>query len=69
MTLKEYLKQFEGMNPNLEVCYSIDSEGNSFEPVLYSATEGKFNKSLGDFVAKEHFTGEKSEFVNAICIN
>ena len=72
MKLKDYLKQFEGMNGELEVVYSIDDEGNAFHPINCGVCVGNFYE--GDFISKEQFEDyEESEgdklIPNAICIN
>ena len=62
MKLKDYAKKLAALaakHPNANVVYSKDDEGNQFNEVIYEPTAGTF----------EDDNFEKSDKVNAVCIN
>ncbi len=70
MTLKTYfdgVQKFMLDNPqhwHKEVVTSSDDEGNSFRPVVFSPTKGKFDEK------EQMFNSDvEDKHVNAICIN
>ena len=74
MKLRGYIENLNKIireNPRaseLEVIYSIDSEGNSFHPVYFEPTEGHFED--GEFLSKEQLEDwDRYAETNAICIN
>jgi hypothetical protein len=76
MTLKEYLENIQKLvdeNPNLlylQVISSSDDEGNSFSPVIYTATPGYYDGEYkGNFISDEEELEGEDLPINAICIN
>jgi hypothetical protein len=71
MTVKEYLNHFNKMvkdHPeieNLDICYSMDDEGNCFYPVNFTPSVGI--KDSDDFDTLKKFKDWKN--ANAVCIN
>jgi UDP-N-acetylglucosamine 2-epimerase len=63
MKLKRYIQSLQEIaenNPNLEVVYAADDEGNYFRPVYYDPCYGHFD---GKTFANN---GKK---INAVCVN
>lgn len=63
MKLSEYVQKLQELArdyPDALVIHASDDEGNSFHPVSYVPTTGKFED--GDF-------DDSAEDVNAVCIN
>ena len=75
MRLEEYIKnltELVGKRPELKnslVIYSIDSEGNGFEEVIYTPTRGFYDE--GEFTEYDSLEEEglDSSYINAVCIN
>jgi hypothetical protein len=66
MKLTEYIKHLQKIaetNPNVEVVYASDSEGNNFDRVYFTPSLGKFE----DGVFSDLEIEEKE--INAVCIN
>jgi hypothetical protein len=66
MKLTEYIKHLQKIaetNPNVEVVYASDSEGNNFDRVHFTPSLGKFE----DGVFSDLEIEEKE--INAVCIN
>lgn len=64
MKLDEYIKVLQDLKKkygNLELVYSSDEEGNSFNKLFYAPSAGELDED-------ENFNSE-SEVKNAICIN
>ena len=51
-------------HPEATVIYSIDEEGNSFEPVQYGPSAGKYDKKNREFTHDD-----SNSKANAVCIN
>jgi hypothetical protein len=78
MKLKEYAETINKLAeryPDLEVVYSSDDEGNSFQKLILCGSLGHFEGDYhGEFTDEDYFE-EDGEFnereykVNAICIN
>lgn len=73
MKFKEYLEyanELAKKHPEyleLDVCYSIDDEGNGYCKNVYAPSAGVFDGGyIGDFSSDLKMSGEKP---NAICIN
>lgn len=69
MVLSEYinnLTEFLKEHGDLNVVYSVDEEGNSFNQVCFPPTVGYFDDC--DFVSTDNFD-EGSYEINSICIN
>jgi len=64
MKLKDYLKKFKDFDPELEVVYSADDEGNYFNKVFY-------DPSLVHFIEESKIVEDVDDdhLVNAVCIN
>jgi hypothetical protein len=72
MKLKDYIKKLQKLAekyPNATVCYSSDSEGNSFESVVYNPGAGCFDKQDRRFDHEDTFEEDDGLKVNAVCIN
>ncbi len=70
MTLKEYITDLQKIckkNPDLEVIYSTDDEGNGYGRVFYSPTLGYFEN--GEFTSEENSEENDSYKLNAVVIN
>jgi len=70
MKLKEYADQIAKLAkdyPNVDVCYSIDDEGNEFRPVYYHAAVGMWVSN--EFYPKAEAKQIEGSFINAVCIN
>jgi len=63
MTLQSYAQKIAELakkHPTALVVHSSDDEGNSFQPVQFAPTPGRYDKGDFDTAAKK---------VNAVCIN
>jgi hypothetical protein len=75
MKLKELIEQLSKFDPELEVIYSVDEEGNGFGEVNSIGGLGMFNDD--EFISKEHYEADPEYYkeegvkfkVNALCIN
>lgn len=63
--LIQKLSEIDKKYANLDVIYSSDAEGNSFDEVYYSPTVGFFNKKHKEFLNEI----PEDEKANAVCIN
>ena len=74
MKLKEYIEQLQAVekeHPDLEVIYSADDEGNSFDRVYFAPTLGHFTDNR-EFYAEDElgdYADEEPLEINAVCIN
>jgi hypothetical protein len=76
MKFSEYVKSLTDLleeNPDLsdmEVYCADDEEGNGFSPVVYTPTQGHYDRgaycSLENMLADDHNT---VDVINAVCIN
>lgn len=71
MKLKEYISKLEVLlekHGDVDIIYSSDSEGNSYEKVLYEPSACKFTDGDTEELVKfvSHYPRVK---VNAVCIN
>ena len=70
MKLGDYLAGFKGMDKSLEVVFSSDDEGNSFNPVVFLPSKGHFNEEENAFIDSESMKDERrAEPINAVCVN
>lgn len=71
MLLKDYIKKLKEIakeNPDLEVIYSKDSEGNSFGPVAHTPSIGSYKD--GEFINDDGTEEYSQQFkTNSICLN
>lgn len=68
LTVKDLISALSKLNPQANLVYSCDEEGNRFEYVYYSPTVGKFHD--GEFTAKHEAQTYKSlEGEEVVCIN
>lgn len=68
MKLKDYILHLQKIaknHPDLEVVYSADNEGNSYNTVVFSPAVGEFDGDTFTFSAE--VVGNKKP--NAVCIN
>ena len=76
MKLKQYyeeIKELIEVYPEaleMEVVFSIDSEGNAFNPVNWGPSMGVYDGN-GDFIPADSLEdyGYEEEKLNAVCIN
>lgn len=69
MKLKDYaarIAELAKKYPNVEVVYSSDEEGNSFQKVCFLPDVGRFR---GGEWTTEWDLGEQKGKINAVCIN
>lgn len=67
MKIKDYIKSLQVLAdkyPEAEVVTSSDDEGNSFTPVIFAPSEGRY--SFREFTSKDELDGAP---INAICLN
>lgn len=77
MKLKDYIKALQNIleeHGDLQLVYSIDSEGNSFEPCEYLPSIGFYQKEEHNFIGDYDFEEWKEEYevdckIDAICLN
>ena len=64
MTVKELITNLKKLPQDLEIVYSIDSEGNAYEKVHFEPVAGHF--SGPDFISAAE---DRTKVINAVCIN
>jgi len=76
MTLKKYIKKLIKIieeNPeyaDLDIVYSGDDEGNTFNKVIYAPSIGYFNNDDKNFIGINQFKDwDINDKPNAVCIN
>ena len=72
MKLKDYIANLQKIaekNPDLDVVYSIDDEGNAFHNVYYGPSVGVLEDT--DFIPEEelHKWNRTPNQINVVCIN
>jgi len=73
MKLKEYIEGLQKIidnNPDyaeLEVCASIDDEGNGYNPIYFAPTIGHWSED-DEFFPEEYATDEELP-INVVCVN
>lgn len=64
MKIKDYIKQLQIIAeryPDAQLVYSMDEEGNHYEPVSFWPIPGHFDG--------EEFDSSETKNINAVCVN
>jgi len=76
MKIKELIENLKKCDPEAICVYSRDDEGNGFQEVFFTPSEGLYNEEEHDFESLETTKGNKEdeenyvfEGKNAVCIN
>ena len=71
MKLKEYIKELQNIEKehggNLDVVYSSDAEGNSYDKVYYTPSVGNYNDREWVSLDNDEDFGDRK--VNAVIVN
>lgn len=72
MKLKDYAEKINELaksNPDLDVVYAIDDEGNGFREVKLDPTVGYFDKDDDIFYDDTEDIADLEKEINCVCIN
>lgn len=71
MKVKELIAHLSKLNQDALVVYSHDDEGNGYQDIRYTPSEGRYISygCYGDYVAKKDLEKGDTEGVEAVCVN